>query len=83
MSKVVAFKDHIIPGDPNLEIVADIEQLLDEAKSGALTGFAYAAIRDNDNGTGWCGNAGTREALGAAIMMLNHRYAHSLLGLDE
>ena len=83
MSKVVSFQANIIPGNPNPDIVMEIERLLDEAKSGDLTGFAYCTIRNDNKGTGWSGNAGTRDSLGAAIMMLHHRYAAGLLGLEE
>lgn len=83
MSNVVAFQDCIPPGEANPEIVADLERLLSEAKAGDLIGLAYCTIRDDSKGTGWNGNAGTRDAMGMAIAMLFHRYTGTSLGWDD
>lgn len=41
---VVAFGHTIPPGEPNPDIVADLERLLAQAKNGELRGFAYAVF---------------------------------------
>jgi len=80
---VVAFKNSIPPGQPNPDMVETIERLLEDAKSGELRGFAYAAFK---NGcltvTGWEGSDGSRHPLSSAIAMLQHRYTAALLGGD-
>ena len=57
------------------EIVETIERLLDRAKSGELQAFAFATV---DGGaalaTGWDGNEGTRDAMGASVSLLQSRY---------
>ena len=82
MTNVVAFQDNNIPGTANQDIVAECEMLLAEAQSGELIGFAYCTIRNDSKGTGWTGNAGTRDAIGSAIAMLFHRYTNASLGWD-
>ena len=68
------------PDEPSAAIVETLESLLHRARSGALIGLAYCTVSDNqEQGTGWDGEAGTRHPLGTAIMMLNHRYAAALL----
>lgn len=83
MSKIVAFAGNIVPGEANPDIVADVERLLIEARSGELTAIAYCTVRGDSKGTGWAGNAGTRDAIGAAILMLQHRYAAGLLDWEQ
>lgn len=77
---VVAFKDSVLPGKPNEDIVADLEMLLASAKNGELRGIAYATVREgNCLGTGWVGSDGTRNAIAMCIMLLHHRFAGSVL----
>lgn len=80
---VVAFKNSIPPGQPNPDMVAEVERLLERAKSGELRGLAYATFATGDiTGTGWVGSDGSRHPLSSAIAMLSHRYAAALLGGD-
>lgn len=80
MSKVIAFRDSIPPGEANPDMVAAIESLLARAKSGELRGFAYATFAvGNITGTGWEGSDGARHPIASAIMMLHHRYAAALM----
>lgn len=80
---VVAFKDCIPPTEPNRSLVAELERLLDEAKSGDLRAMAYCTIRlYGSKGTGWDGADGTRDQLAACIAMLQHRYTAALLRSD-
>lgn len=79
MSKVIAFKYNTIPGEPNKDIIEDLERLLAEAKAGQLEAIAYCTVRQGALGTGWVGGSGTRSAVSSAILMLSHRYAAALL----
>lgn len=79
MSKVIAFKDNTIPGEPNKNIIDELERLLAEAKAGQLDAIAYCAVRQRTIGTGWAGGSGARSAISSAILMLSHRYAGALL----
>lgn len=81
---VVAFKNSILPGEANPDMVATIERLLEQAKSGELRGFAYATFAIGDiTGTGWEGSDGSRHPISSAIAMLQHRYTEALLAGDE
>ncbi len=79
MSKVVAFKDNTIPGEPNQDIIDELERLLSEAMSGQLEAIAYSTVRQGAIGTGWAGGSGTRGNISSAILMLSYRYASALL----
>ena len=75
MSKVVAFKDSILPGEANPDLVSDIEALLAMAKSGHIQAIAYAVVKIDDViSTGWNGSGGMRSPLGCALGILNSRY---------
>ena len=84
MSKVIAFRDTVLVGEPNPEIVETLERLLDEARSGELRGIAYAACKVGDvTATGWDGSDGSRHPLSTAIAVLNSRYARALYEVNE
>lgn len=84
LSRVVAFKDTVIIGDANPEIVETLERLLEEAKSGELRGIAYAACKVGDvTATGWNGSDGSRHPLSTAIAVLNSRYSRALYEDNE
>ena len=83
MSNVIALTGETVPGAPNDDIIQELEALLRRAKSGELIGLAYCTIGAQTKGTGWSGNAGTRESIGTAIMMLHHRYAADMLGWNS
>lgn len=79
MTNVVRFGNETLPDEPDEEIIATLEKLLEDARSGELRAIAYGTIRRNSVvGTGWAGVAGTRFPLGAVIGMLSTRY-HSVL----
>lgn len=84
VSNVVAFMNTIPPGEANPDIVAELEALLKEAKSGSLRAIAYATFSEGDyTGTGWVGSDGTRHPLSSCIAMLQHRYSECLLRGSE
>ena len=83
MSKVVAINGHTVPGEPNSDIIDELERLLDQARSGDLDAIAYCTVRKGCAGTGWVGGSGMRYPIGAAVMMLHHRYGEALLGETE
>ena len=84
MSVVVAFKNTVIIGDPNPDLVETLERLLDSAKSGELRGIAYAGCKVGDaTVTGWDGSDGTRHPLSTAIAILQSRYARALYEVSE
>lgn len=69
-----------VPGHPSTEIIEQLERLLVDARAGRIIGLAYAVAHEGGSqGTGWCGEAGSRHPLGTAVMMLSHRYAAGLL----
>jgi hypothetical protein len=79
MSKVVAFRDTILVGDPNPEIIEILEKLLEDARSGELRGIAYASCKVGDvTATGWNGSDGSRHPLSTAISVLNSRWSRAL-----
>lgn len=85
MSNVVRFGKTVLPGEANDDLVATLEWLLADAKSGCLRGLAYATVRENNViGSGWDGSDGTRYPLAAAISILSVRYPTALQdGKDE
>lgn len=76
MSEVIGFKGAVPQGQAVPEIVELLEGLLERARSGEIHALAYAAARGEGDGfsSGWEGNSGTRDALGAALSFLHHRY---------
>jgi hypothetical protein len=77
---VVPFGDSILPGEANPALVAELERLLSEARSGDLRAIAYGSVRaGNVLGTGWVGSDGTRNPVATVILMLHSRYASALL----
>jgi len=84
MSNVISLAPGNVPGEPDPDIIATLEGLLERAKSGEMTGIAYATVAiDGTQGTGWNGVAGTRHPLGTAVMMLSYRYAQRLLEICD
>ena len=79
MSQIIAFKGGSIPGVADPDIVAELERLLEEAKSGDLQAIAYCTVRDDEKGTGWVGMAGTRDSIAASIAILQFRYCAQML----
>lgn len=81
MADIHRISDKItLPGEPFGDLVTDLERLLADAKSGELRALAYAAIRKNEEiGTGWTGDHGTRNPLGLGILLLHHRYAEAVI----
>lgn len=78
MGEVVnAFGQSLVP-DPDQEIIDKLDELLDRAKRGELTGIAYAMVRPNGAvGTGWVGeNCSSNDMLGA-VAALQVRYVRS------
>lgn len=69
--------------EPDPQLIADMSDLLDRAKKGELTSFAYAATtREGAISTGWNGGGHDRIALCAAVSMLSHRYHAACLSED-
>ncbi len=67
--------------EPCDDLIATLEFLLAEAKSGNLRAIAYATVRGakcDETGTGWDGGHGTRMPLAGSVMMLGDRYAEAL-----
>jgi hypothetical protein len=76
---------HPIPppsGQPNEDIVAQLEDLLKQAKDGQILAFAYCLYRPADiTGFGW--NPGAFGFhLASAIMSLQYGYAGFLKGVE-
>ncbi len=78
--------------EANKEIIEKLEELLDRARSGVITSFAYAVgNNDGTTGTSWIkgpdnhpiyGGHETNK-LGTAIMVLQHRYCRAVNGDPE
>lgn len=80
MGEVLAVHGGHVTGEPDKDIIKELEELLAKAKSGDLIGFAYAEVLSNqDQGTGWCGVAGTRHPMGTAIDILQLRYVQAMM----
>lgn len=67
--------------EPDQDLIADIEQLLEEAKRGEVIAFAYAITKpDGTVATGWVGHGnGARHSLYAGVNLLSHRYAAAMI----
>lgn len=69
---------------PDAEVIERIEELLERARRGDIVGIAYAVIEQNNGmGTGWCGGHGTRDRIGMAVGILNHRYISAVIEADS
>lgn len=66
--------------DPFPDLVAELEKLLESAKSGKMRACAWAVVYtdglapDGEVATGWARSGGTNFALSAAIARLTHRW---------
>lgn len=69
--------------EPNVEVVAELEELLADAKAGAISGLGYFVITHNHRiSSNWTGNArGILYVAGAK--MLEHRCCAGLLTQEE
>ena len=67
-------------GESVRDVVALLEGLLGLAKSGSIVGVAVATV-SNQGGlsTGWAAQDGSRNQMGTAISMMQHRYYTNLL----
>ncbi|MEJ8571230.1 hypothetical protein [Microbaculum marinum] len=80
MADISTIHGGTVPGEPDADVIEDLERLLAQARRGSLTGFAYAAIHlDGTKATGWSGVAGTRDPLAAGISILQARYTRALI----
>lgn len=60
-------------GEPNEEVVAKLEELMLEAKSGYLRAFAFARITSERHIIhGWCGSCDAHDMI-AGVAQLQHR----------
>lgn len=73
------------PGQPNPATVELLEQLLDEAKAGRITGIAYATCGALDyTGTGWAGTFPDNVyAATGAVAYLKSRIMHDMFKHPE
>jgi hypothetical protein len=84
MNNVIKLREETLPDEPDADLIAKLEELLEMAKSGQLRGMAYATVKSQlVLGTGWSGTAGTRYPLSGAIGMLHTRYFNALLEPGE
>lgn len=67
--------------EPDQDLIAEIERLLEEAKRGELTAFGYAVTKqDGTIATGWTGHGvGVRHGMCAAVHLLSHRYTDAMI----
>ena len=83
-NRIASIKVRLSEGAVNLELIAELEKLLDEAKSGEIYGLAYATVQKRScTGSGWVGLEGQQNSMSTAIMRLYHRYAFELLHGEE
>ena len=67
-------------GEPDADVIAVLEALLERAKAGELAAIAYAAVdTEHSLATGWEGISGTRYPIATALAILHHRYSQALL----
>lgn len=65
--KVISIRGEeiLLPGVPNDKLITDIQELLEKAKSGEISGLAWASLhRDDATSYGWNGKL-TRGVIGA------------------
>lgn len=81
MSKVVSLHGGPVgpttPSEPDENVIAVLEELLERAKTGEIRAMAYAyLLPEHALGTGWVGadQAGGGIALGFAVSALQHEY---------
>ena len=80
MSNIIKLGANVLPGEPDTDLIETLERLLEDAKSGNIRALAYATVCESEVlGSGWTGVAGTRYHLGSSVLMLQSRYASSLL----
>lgn len=79
MTNVVVMGGGPQPGEPDPDVIAILERLLEQARAGNMRAIGYAAVYGQSMATGWAGGAGTRDTLASSIMILGHRYAAALL----
>lgn len=79
MSNVVPLSsDKVLPGEVNSELVAMLETVLEEARSGRICAAAFVTVRpDRQAATAWKGD-GSQNALASGILTLLHRYGAAL-----
>ena len=85
MNKVVSLHGGPVgpttPSEPDENVVAILEELLERAKTGEISALAYAyLLPEHAVGTGWAGadHAGRGISLGFAISSLSHEYYDGL-----
>src|SRR6185312_11778006 len=70
-------------GEPNEEVVAKLEEMLEEARSGYLRAFAYARVTADRNIIhGWAGSCDQHD-MTAAIAKLSFRFMYETYPTDE
>ena len=80
MTKVVSLSGSALPGERSEEVVGMLRELLARAEAGEISAVAMAyMVANGAAGTAWAGQ-GRRYGLGGAILMLQGRYAGSLIG---
>jgi hypothetical protein len=79
--KIVPFRlVQSAPAEPDADLIAVLEALLERAKAGELAAIAYAAVdKEHSLATGWEGISGTRYSIATALAILHHRYTRALL----
>lgn len=66
----------LLPDEVNTDLIAALEDLMDQAKKGEVIALAWAGVKRNDDLiSGWEGSGGTIWQTGASIMVLHSRYA--------
>jgi hypothetical protein len=72
MTSVVSLFGGGAQNEPNADIIEDLEAILSAAKRGEIRAIAWTRMGPSgDIITGWNGDAGTRNALGFAVRMLD------------
>lgn len=81
---VYKLTERLLPGEADAELVEALENLLDRAKRGEITGLAWAGCSPNDSTfSGWQGAGGTMFHIGASILALQTRYALMMMDDDD
>ena len=73
-----------LPGEVDAELVAELDELLAQAKRGEVIAAAWVVYRPNDTlAHGWSGAGGTRFQIGAGIMALHAHFARLMVECEE
>lgn len=83
MSNVFSLHGNTIPGTPNQDVIAELEEILAGAKAGDIQAFAIATVSGGSKGTGWAFGPGDDDRLAASIAALAFQFTALSLSVGD